>query len=269
MARIRSVKPEFWADEDMAQLSRDARLLYVGLWNQADEHGRLRGDPRFIKGQVFPYDDDLPPAEVDRLLDELAKAGKAVRYRVESGAYVFLPNLAKHQRLEAEKVPSKLPASTDPGAAQIHPREPAPRAEPSPPGADSSVLLYGSGSMEHGAGGAPLHSAPPAKRGTRIPADFTVTQEMVAWAMENVPGVNGKAETEKFVNHWRAKTGRDATKLDWVATWRNWMLNARDRYGTRASPDGAYVATSDRKVAQVDAALASVKAKMQQNGAST
>jgi hypothetical protein len=66
----------------------------------------------------------------------------------------------------------------------------------------------------------------PRKRGTRIPDDFTVTTEMVTWARERVPGVDGKTETEKFVNFWRAKTGKDATKLDWPATWRNWMLNA-------------------------------------------
>jgi hypothetical protein len=50
VARIRSIKPEYWADQDLAeQVSRDARLLYIGLWNLADEHGRLRGDPRYIK----------------------------------------------------------------------------------------------------------------------------------------------------------------------------------------------------------------------------
>lgn len=275
MARIRSVKPEFWADEDLAQVSRDARLLYIGLWNLADEHARLRGDPRFIKGQLFPYDDDLTPAALDLLLDELARAGKAVRYRLESSAYVFLPNLAKHQRLEADKVPSKLPAPSDPGAAQISLREPAPRPNgvaPHPdspaPAADSSTLLYGSGSMEPvaGDGGAPLVSAQTAKRGTRIPVDFAVTPEMVAWATKECPHVDGRLETEKFVNHWRAKTGKDATKLDWPATWRNWMLNARDRYGgARASPNGSH---RDQRVAQVDDAVAAVKAKMQ-NGVAT
>jgi hypothetical protein len=81
-------------------------------------------------------------------------------------------------------------------------------------------------------------SAGPRKRGTRIPDDFAVTPEMVAWARERVPHVDGRLETEKFVNHWRAKPGREATKLDWVATWRNWMLNAASRSPARASPNG-------------------------------
>jgi hypothetical protein len=70
-------------------------------------------------------------------------------------------------------------------------------------------------------------------RGTRIPADFAVTPAMVAWAAENAPDVDGRRETEKFINYWTAKTGRDATKRDWVATWRNWMLNAQERLPSR------------------------------------
>jgi hypothetical protein len=86
-----------------------------------------------------------------------------------------------------------------------------------------------------------------AKRGTRIPDDFSVSAEMVEWARERVPDVDGRLETEKFVNHWSAKTGKDATKLDWVATWRNWMLNANSRLPARASPNG--VNRNDAKIA--------------------
>lgn len=67
------------------------------------------------------------------------------------------------------------------------------------------------------------------RRASRIPADFTVTADMVAWARANAPHVDGKRETDKFINHWTAKSGKDATKLDWVLTWRNWMLNAEER----------------------------------------
>lgn len=79
-----------------------------------------------------------------------------------------------------------------------------------------------------------------AQRGTRIPANFAVTPEMREWAMANVPSLAGSRETEKFINFWRAKAGRDAVKLDWEATWRNWMLKAAE-YAVpngRASPNG-------------------------------
>lgn len=70
--------------------------------------------------------------------------------------------------------------------------------------------------------------APSQARGARIPDAFYVTAEMRAWAQAKVPNVNLVRETEKFCNYWRAKGGREARKLDWPATWRNWMLNADD-----------------------------------------
>ncbi len=92
---------------------------------------------------------------------------------------------------------------------------------------------------------APADSAPPqgvhpepsknsssksSSRGTRIPDDFQVTPEMVAWARERTPNVDGRRETEKFVNYWQAKSS-NATKVNWVLTWRNWMLTAAERTG--------------------------------------
>jgi hypothetical protein len=59
---------------------------------------------------------------------------------------------------------------------------------------------------------------------------------MVAWARANCPNVDGQRETVKFINYWQAKSGKDAVKVDWVATWRNWMLNAAERAAPKASP---------------------------------
>lgn len=72
-------------------------------------------------------------------------------------------------------------------------------------------------------------SSSPAKRGTRIPSDFAVAPAMVAWARANCPTVDGQRETLKFINYWQAKSGKDAVKVDWAATWRNWMMNAAER----------------------------------------
>jgi hypothetical protein len=115
MARIRSVKPEFFQDQDLAVEvpNRDARLLYIGLWGLADEHGRLRGDAFGIKGQLFAYDPDLTPDVIDKLIDMLVDTGRAVRYTVRSSVYLFLPKLAGNQRLEPAKVPSRLPPPPD------------------------------------------------------------------------------------------------------------------------------------------------------------
>ena len=86
-----------------------------------------------------------------------------------------------------------------------------------------------SGTMPYAAELAPDDAAAPTgpaprKRATRLNANFEITPEMVAWAQENAPQVDGKRATAMFMNHFMAKSGRDATKVDWVLTWKNWLL---------------------------------------------
>jgi hypothetical protein len=76
-------------------------------------------------------------------------------------------------------------------------------------------------------------------RGTRIATPFIVTKEMREWATARTPLVNVDLATERFVNYWRAKSGANATKLDWPATWRNWLLKDqgdRDQRTVKATP---------------------------------
>jgi hypothetical protein len=49
---------------------------------------------------------------------------------------------------------------------------------------------------------------------------------MTQWAREHAPHVDSKHETEQFIDYWQSKAGRDALKVDWVATWRNAMRRA-------------------------------------------
>lgn len=78
-------------------------------------------------------------------------------------------------------------------------------------------------------------------RGTRIPADFKVTTDMVEWAREHAPDVDGRRETEKFIDYWRAAAGARGVKTDWSATWRNWMRRAQEstRPAQRAAVNGS------------------------------
>lgn len=66
--------------------------------------------------------------------------------------------------------------------------------------------------------------------GTRIPADWQPSQAGIAFALDRgMARQQIAAEAEKFRNYWSAKSGRDATKRDWEATWRNWCLTALER----------------------------------------
>lgn len=220
MARIRSIKPEFWGDLSLAsQTSRDARLLYIALWNQADEHGRLHGDRRWIKGHCLPYDDDLSLADVDRLLAELVNAGKVVAYEVRNERFLYLPKLAEHQRLEPHKVASRHPAPPDATPSEPGADEPAPRADES----EKKDALHVAGSREHVAGSRDGADKPRTARRTRIPDDFEPTRDMRLWAAENTPDVDVDAQTEQFRDF---HTGKGSLQADWPATWRTWMRNA-------------------------------------------
>jgi uncharacterized protein YdaU (DUF1376 family) len=72
-----------------------------------------------------------------------------------------------------------------------------------------------------------LKVLPKEKRGTRIPDDFEPDASCQAVAEEllfNAP--ESQREFEKFVDYWKAKPGRDGIKLDWQATFRNWLRNS-------------------------------------------
>ncbi len=96
MARIRTIKPEFWTDGDMLKISRDARLFYIGLWNFADDNGVLEFDLVSIKARIFPND----RTSIEKLLKELVDIGKAIIYEVEQKRYIFIKNLANHQIID-------------------------------------------------------------------------------------------------------------------------------------------------------------------------
>ena len=71
MARIRTIKPEFWTDKKIIRLSRDARLFFIGLWNFADDNGVLEADPLQLKAWIFPVDPDIGIEEIEKLINAL------------------------------------------------------------------------------------------------------------------------------------------------------------------------------------------------------
>jgi uncharacterized protein YdaU (DUF1376 family) len=76
------------------------------------------------------------------------------------------------------------------------------------------------------------------KRGSRLADDFAVTDQMVSWAKEKGLQIDVNLETEKFKNYYASVAGQKGVKLDWVATWKNWMLNARGNHnGTGRKKD--------------------------------
>ena len=75
-----------------------------------------------------------------------------------------------------------------------------------------------------------------AERGTRLPSDWVPSELLKAWAQQKRPDLDFDTTVERFRNHWTAKAGKDAVKLDWEATFRNWVLGERQQT-SRAAPD--------------------------------
>jgi hypothetical protein len=98
------VRPEFFTDVKMSQLSPLARLLYVGLWCYADDEGRGEYLPKLIEGSVFPH----CQVDVRALLAELIELGRVRTYEVDGQQYFYIPRFEDYQKPN-RKYESKLP----------------------------------------------------------------------------------------------------------------------------------------------------------------
>jgi uncharacterized phage protein (TIGR02220 family) len=104
MARIRTVKPDFWTDEKMVELSFETRLFFIGLWNFVDDEGRIQYSPKKLKMLIFPADS----VDVPRMIQELSANGRVIVYQIDGIEYLQVINFAKHQRID-KRSDSKLP----------------------------------------------------------------------------------------------------------------------------------------------------------------
>lgn len=105
MARIRTVKPDFFTDEKLAECSRDARLLFVGLIVHADDAGRMAYSAKRVAMQVFPGDQ----VDVSPWIGELTTQGIICLYEVDDHRYLSIPNFNRHQKVN-KPTPSRYPA---------------------------------------------------------------------------------------------------------------------------------------------------------------
>lgn len=239
MARIRTVKPETFTSDDVAALSIHARWTWVGLWTYADDEGRGRADPRLIKAAVWPIDDSVTAAMVAEYLDAMERRGMICRYSAGGVDYLHVVNWGKHQRINRPS-PSKHPCcsrATHGGLSEPSVSPPVSLTEGSRPEQGTGNREVEQGQPSVGA------DKPRGKRGSRIPEDFAVTDDMIAWARMETPHVGAK-ETEAFIDYWRAAPGAKGVKSDWEATWRNWMRRAQENAGPR--PGTAVAVRSDR-----------------------
>lgn len=113
MARIRSIKPEFWTSEQVMECSPNARLMFIGLWNFCDDAGRHPASPKQIKALIFPAD-DFSADDVRRMLDELSSHGLLSLYAIGEKEYFQITGW-HHQKIDKPQQP-KYPGPNDDGS---------------------------------------------------------------------------------------------------------------------------------------------------------
>ena len=245
MARIRSIKPEFWSSESITNLSREARLVYIGLWCFADDEGRFRAQLGVLAGQLFPEDDDGRDV-VERALAELT--GALTEDSVRTHGALSEDSLRERKGKDITQVSSPLGLGRGSGGRGPSELAPVDNSGSPAPSADAAVAhpTEADGAETSGAL-VPVPGPRPAKsdrRGRRLPD---------GWAPTRTPGNLGmeaghdpawlERELDRFRDYWAAQPGAKGRKSDWDATWRNWLRRADDyeplrpRSSTREGPD--------------------------------
>ena len=135
MPRIRTVKPEFWTSEQVTACSRDARLLFIGLWNFCDDGGVHPASPKRAKMEVFPGD-DIKIELVETWVMELISNDLLEEYSVDGKKYWHVISWKNHQKIDKPNYRHPKPGDatkfdehstnsrrlSDKDSASIHPR---------------------------------------------------------------------------------------------------------------------------------------------------
>ena len=101
MARIRTIKPEFWTDETVTECSLTTRLLFIGIWNFADDNGNIERSSKQMKMKIFPADD----VNTEKCVKELLAIGLLREYEKDGNKYLNIKGFLKHQVINK---PSKI-----------------------------------------------------------------------------------------------------------------------------------------------------------------
>lgn len=99
MPRIRTIKPEFWDSPDTIRASLRGRLLYIAMWNWADDYGIGDANLNRLVSFAFPGD-DVPASDFPTLASEVSGCFGVIFYEHLGRPYYWLPTWEKHQRTE-------------------------------------------------------------------------------------------------------------------------------------------------------------------------
>lgn len=237
MARIRTIKPDFWTDEKLVECSASARLLFIGMWNFADDNGNLQRSSKKLKMQILPSDD----VNCEKLVLELLAQGILVEYHANDEMYLHIKGFHKHQKIDH---PSKttIPIHTN-QVCSSSPREDSPskgrdliieeskqevaaevqKAPRQPPTPSEKIDFYRGEANE---------SAIDARAVLPISGDFDPPNEWGEFAGKlGLSKQETLIELEKFIAYFTVGrgAGKRRSKRGWRQSWSTWISKTNER----------------------------------------
>ena len=151
MARIRSIKPDFFTSETVASLPLSARLTFIGLWTHVDDNGVTVDNGRLITAAIWPLEED-PRETLQRTQEDLRRlsdAGLIQRYEHDGRHLLFVTSWDEHQKV-SHPGKARYPRPTATALTSGNANPPESLAKPS--GESPEILRpeQGAGSREQG-----------------------------------------------------------------------------------------------------------------------
>lgn len=223
MARIRTIKPEFFTSADIVELSVIARLLYVALWCEADREGRMEWKPKTFKLRYLAGDD----VDIEKLCKELVDNRLVVLYG-DQKEYAFIPKFAVHQHINPREASSRLPEPTEIDASVTR---------------QSRVSDAQVGKERKGKEG--VYDASVVD--TSLPIGIPPLREEVIGKMKELGFFDPEFEATKFFDYWEGKEWkRDGQPMkNWKSSCSTWKTNSMKRGDFPGiAPSNSYSLTS-------------------------
>lgn len=244
MARIRTIKPEFWTSEQVAECSTTARLLFIGLWNFCDDFGRHQASAKRLKMEIFPAD-NCKDKDIEGWVSELLRVGLIRAYTVD-GKHFWQVTGWHHQKIEKPSARHPTPEKFDDHSTTVR----QPFADQTP--AEGKGM---EGSLKEGNGrdaictetaepsSVPVAAASDSSEETLLtfPCDgsqreWTFTESYAVELTEAYPSLDVRSEARKALQWVRADLSRKKTAGGMKKFLVNWLNRATNGGGTRAGP---------------------------------
>jgi hypothetical protein len=221
----RIVREGILTSERVEALSWQAEVFYRRLMNVVDDYGRFYSRPALLRAACFPLRlDRVSDPDIGKWLRETEKTGLVRAYQVEGKGYLELLDFRQRSRAKESRFP---------GPSALCPSNDGQMSDKSP--ADAHVVEVVVGDVVEvvntvdaspvGSAGRQAKTLNGHPKATRLASDWRLPDEWRDWAVtvHRLEPQRAVRISLAFRDFWIAKAGKDGAKLDWAATWRNWV----------------------------------------------